>query len=87
MQNQIAKSFQILYVWIEMGLFMKVGCKILLDQEHHVTIHKGQNPPPTKGVAKRMNWSLVDKAKSIMFCNDIPNHLRAKAINIVTYLF
>ncbi len=50
-----------------MGLFMKVVCKILLDQDHHVTIHKGQNPPPTKGVAKRMNCSLVDKTKSIVF--------------------
>jgi hypothetical protein len=62
-ENQIAKSFQILYVWIEMGLFKKIVCKLLLDQKHHVTIHKGQNPPPTKGVAKRMNYSLVDKAK------------------------
>jgi hypothetical protein len=30
-ENQITKSFQILYLWIEMGLFMKVVCKILLD--------------------------------------------------------
>jgi hypothetical protein len=70
-----------------MGLFMKVVCKILSDQEHHVTTHKGQNPPPTKGATKRMNCSLVDKAKLIMFCNDIPNHLWAKIINIVAYLF